>query len=268
MEPLSEKPFLTASWTHLAMLNYEIDPGILAPHLPAGTELDRFHGRTYASMVGFLYAGTRVWGAAIPLHRSFAEVNLRFYVRRLGPEGWRRGVVFIKEIVPRRAVAFVARVLYDENFVALPMRHAITPREGDEETPGRVEYRWRFAGQWERLAVETARPAAPAPPDSEAEFITEHYWGYTARRDGTTSEYRVEHPPWRVWQVSRAEFVCDVARFYGPQFAGPLAAAPTSAFLAEGSPVKVYRGQRLPGDLSRRRKGRMLGGRLTAYCHS
>lgn len=242
---MTEKPFLTASWTHLAMLNYEIAPTILAPYVPAGTELDHFHGRTYASMVGFLYSDTRVLGLAVPWHRTFPEVNLRFYVRRLEPNGWRRGVVFIKEIVPRRAVAFVARVLYDEKFVALPMCHLITPREDDPQTPQRVEYRWKFDGQWQHLTVETTGPAAKVQADSEAEFITEHYRGYTARRDGTTSEYRVEHPSWQVWQVSRAEFDCDVARFYGPQFTEPLAAEPASAFLAQGSPVVVCRGKRL-----------------------
>jgi uncharacterized protein len=205
MNVMAETPFLTAKWTHLAMLNYEIDSSILAPYVPVGTELDHFHGRTYASMVGFLYCDTRILGVAIPLHRDFAEVNLRFYVRRLEPDGWRRGVVFIKEIVPRWAVAFFARVLYDEKFVALPMRHLITPRDGDLQTPHRVEYHWKFARQWQHLALETAGPAAQVPSGSEAEFITEHYWGYTARRDGTTSEYRVEHPIWQLWQVSRGK---------------------------------------------------------------
>lgn len=242
---MTEKPFLTTTWSHLAMLNYAVEPSVLRPHVPAGTELDCFDGRTYVSIVGFLYSGTRVCGAAIPWHRSFAEVNLRFYVRRLGPEGWRRGVVFLKEIVPRWAVALVARVFYDENFVSLPLRYTIVPRDGEPSTPRRVEYGWKYAGRWHRLAVETTGAAAPVAPGSEEEFITEHFWGYTARRDGTTSEYRVDHPSWRVWQVSRADVDCDVARFYGPQFAEPLAAAPTSAFLAEGSPVVMYRGRRV-----------------------
>ncbi len=244
---MAEKPFMTTSWTQLAMLNYAVDPAILEPHLPMGTELDRFHGRTYASIVGFRFSGTRVWGAAIPLHRNFTEVNLRFYVRRLAPEGWRRGVVFLREVVQRRLVAIVAGLLYGEHFVTLPMRYAITPRNGDPQTSHSAEYRWKYAGQWQRLAVGTTGPLAPAQPGSEEEFITEHYWGYTARRDGTTSEYRVDHPPWQVWQVSRAEFDCDVARLYGPQFTEPLAAKPTSAFLAQGSPVKVFRSRRLGG---------------------
>jgi uncharacterized protein YqjF (DUF2071 family) len=244
---MSEKPFLKTVWSNVAMLNYEVEPTVLRPLVPAGTELDCFGGRTFVSLVGFLYADTRVWGAAIPWHRSFAEVNLRFYVRRLEPDGWRRGVVFVKEIVPRWAVALVARLLYDEKFVALPMRHSISPREGEPHIPGRVEYGWKFAGRWQRLAVETTGEGSLVCPGSEEEFITEHYWGYTARRDGTTSEYRVDHPPWQVWQANRAELDCDVARLYGPQFAEPLAARPASAFLAQGSPVSVYPGRRLAG---------------------
>lgn len=227
------------------MVNYAIDPAALRPLVPAGTELDEFNGRTYVSMVGFCYTDTRVWGAAIPWHRSFVEVNLRFYVRRLAEDGWRRGVVFVKEIVPRRAVALVAKALYDENFVALPMRHTIAPRPGESDVPHRVEYGWRFKGRAQRLAVETTGAPSLVAAGSEEQFITEHYWGYTARRDGTTSEYLVDHPTWRVWQVSRSELECDVAAFYGPQFVEPLSAEPTSAFLAEGSPVRVYPGRRL-----------------------
>jgi hypothetical protein len=38
---------------------------------------------------------------------------------------------------------------------------------------------------------------------------------------------------------------CDVAGLYGEPFAGPLAGAPSSAFLADGSEVAVYPGRRL-----------------------
>lgn len=243
---MAEKAFLTARWTHLAMLNYEVDPALLLPHVPAGTELDVFRGRTMASMVGFLYHDTRVMGIGIPFHRHFAELNLRFYVRyRHHQDGWRRGVVFIKELVPRRMVALVARSFYDEQFCYAPMRYAITPRQNDPNTPAQVEYVWKHAGNWQRLMVETTGDPQPLANGSEEEFIAEHYWGYTARRDGTTSEYHVSHDHWRVWQVSHAEFECDVASLYGAGFAEPLGGPPSSAFLAEGSPVTVYEGRRL-----------------------
>ena len=34
------KPFLTANWRYLAMLNFAVDSKILVPRVPAGTELD------------------------------------------------------------------------------------------------------------------------------------------------------------------------------------------------------------------------------------
>ena len=251
---MTTKPFLTTEWSHLAMLNYEVDPAILRSFVPRSTELDEFQGRHFVSMVGFLYHNTRVLGIPVPGHRHFAEVNLRYYIRYRATEGWRRGVAFIKEIVPRRAVAFIARQLYDENFVAHPMRYKIETQAEDSQTPTRVEYAWHDTHDWHRLELLTAEPAEFPNPGSETEFITEHYWGYTARRDGSTSEYRVEHPQWRVAPVSRAEFSCDVAAVYGEPFVESLAVKPSSAFLAEGSAVAVYRGRKLEEARERIRK--------------
>src|SRR6185369_13809013 len=231
------RKFLTAEWRSLAMLNYEVDRAILRPHVPPGAELDSCGGVVYASMVGFLFLSTRVLGTPIPGHRNFEEVNLRFYVRRKDHDGWKRGVVFLKEIVPKRAIAALARGLYNENYVAMPMAHRL---EGDL-----VEYSWRFEGKWNRLAVEIAGEPALAAPGSLEEFITEHYWGYTTQRDGGCLEYRVEHVPWRLWQTSQGRLACDAAALYGPEFAEALDCAPKSAFLAEGSPVAVYPGVRI-----------------------
>jgi uncharacterized protein YqjF (DUF2071 family) len=233
-----ESPFLTAEWRDLVLLNYEIDPEILAKRAPPGTELDAWRGRTLVSVVGFRFLRTRVLGLPIPLHRNFDEVNLRFYVRRTVPDGVRRGVVFVKEIVPRRAIAWVARSSFNENYVALPMRHEVS-------LPGCATYQWRFRGRWNGLAAQVASaPRLPAP-DSEAEFLTEHYWGYALQRDGATLEYRVEHAPWRSWRAATAALDCDVAGLYGPQLAPFLSRSPCSAFVAEGSPVLVRRGLRL-----------------------
>ena len=241
------KSFLATHWSHLAMLNYEIDPQTLRAFLPVHTELDTFQERHYVSMVGFLYDDTRIKGVPIPGHRRFAEVNLRFYVRYRAEEGWRRGVVFIKEVVPRRAIAWVARILYDENFVCLPMRHGITYDEKDRSSPRHVEYSWYHDRAWQRLAVDIVGDAELPAVGSEEEFITEHYWGYTARRDGSTSEYQVAHPQWRVWQAGSAELDCNVGAFYGAGFVEALAGVPSTAFLAEGSRVVVHAGREVRG---------------------
>lgn len=241
------RTFLTAEWRYLAMLNYEIEPAVLQPLVPAGTELDQWRGRTFVSVVGFLFLKTRVLGIPVPFHRNFEELNLRFYVRRRAVDGWRRGVVFVKELVPRPAIALVARLVYNENYVALPMRHTLeltnqglaseTLRDG-----GAVEYGWRWRGEWNSLRAETTGAPEPLVAGSQEEFITEHYWGYAAQTDGGTVEYQVEHPPWRVWQVRDSALHCDAATLYGAGFAAALTGKPSSAFVAEGSPICVRRG--------------------------
>jgi len=242
MDALPRAVFLTAEWRNLAMLNYEIDPAILVPLLPAGCELDTWRGRTFVSVVGFQFLRTSVLGVPIPFHRDFEEVNLRFYVRRNHDGSWRRGVAFIKELVPRRAVAFIARAVYGENYVALPMRHAIGEVSDDGLTTHR--YEWR-RGVWEGLSVTfSGWPSVPAE-DAEESFITEHYWGYARQRDGSTVEYQVEHPRWSVWRAHNALLSCDVPTLYGPEFAEALSGAPSTAFVADGSPIVVRRGRRI-----------------------
>jgi uncharacterized protein YqjF (DUF2071 family) len=230
------------------MLNYEVDSAVLQKCLPAGTELDIWQGRHYVSVVGFLFLDTRVLGLPIAFHRNFEEINLRFYVRRKVDGSWRRGVVFIKEIVPRWAIATTARVIYNENYVARPMRHRVDRRSDDANllrSGSDVEYEWCEASEWQSLRVTIAGNAEPIAAGSEAEFITEHYWGYTAQRDGSALEYQVEHPPWLVWQSRSASLTCDVARVYGPAFVETLGAPPLSAFVAAGSPIVVRRGARI-----------------------
>jgi len=240
------RPFLTAEWRWLAMLNHRVAPELLRPFVPAGTELDAWDGATWLSVVGFLFRDTRVLGVPVPFHRHFEEVNLRFYVRREVGGEVRRGVVFLRELVPRRAIAAVARLTYEEPYLALPMRHRLGPPDAATGAPARVEYAWRHRGSWCALSVEPVGAARALVPGSEEEFITEHYWGYTAQRDGGTVEYRVEHPSWRVWPVRAARLTGNVAPLYGADVAAAIAGPPDSAFLADGSPIAVLAPARLP----------------------
>lgn len=243
---ITEQPrpvFLTAEWRWLAMLNYEIDPALLLPYVPRGTELDLYQGRALVSMVGFVFENTRLLGWRVPGHQNFEEVNLRFYIRRQHPAGERRAVAFIKEIVPRAAVTAVARWVYHENYATHAMRRRIAPPIHDQA--GQVEYSWRVAGRWNSLGVTVAGQPRLAPLDSEAAFITEHYWGYTRQPAGGTMEYAVEHPRWNVWNATDARLDCDVKTLYGGEFAAALSAPPSSALLADGSSVTVRRGCRL-----------------------
>ena len=195
------------------MLNYTVDPRPLAPLVPPGTEIDFENGETFLSVVGFL---------------------LRFYVRRKSADTWRRGVVFIRELVPRRAIALVARVCYGENYLALPMKYEIEHLGSNLA----VQFSWRRGRKWESFKVSATGEPQTIPAGSHAEFITEHYWGYTSLRGGC-GEYRVEHPRWKIWNATSFELNADVAPLYDEQFAEALNQPPRSAFIADGSPVTI-----------------------------
>jgi uncharacterized protein len=230
------QPFLTANWRYLAMLNYVVDPALIERLVPAGTEIDYENGETFVSIVGFLFLDTRLLGLPIPLHRDFEEVNLRFYVRKKSADTWRRGVVFVREFVPRRAIALVARTFYGENYVAVPMKDEIEHIDANLK----VEYSWRRGRKWESLKMSATGEPQTITAGSHAEFITEHYWGYTSLRSGC-GEYRVEHPRWKIWNATSFELNADVATLYGEQFAETLSQSPRSAFIADGSPITVQR---------------------------
>lgn len=241
-------PLLTAQWRNLLMLNYEVDPALLRPFVPAGTELDEWNGRSFVSIVGFRFLQARWLGWRMPFHVNFDEVNLRFYVRHKSHEGWRRGVVFLKEIAPRPAVALVARLVYNENYISLPMRSSIDLPTDSSGWKGSVGYSWKWSGQWIEASARIAGEPMLPQPESEVEFITEHYWAYTAQRDGSTRQYQVEHPPWRVWSGDTFRFEGDVQKLYGPDFARALSCSPSSVIVADGSEVLVHRGNRIRFD--------------------
>lgn len=237
------RAFLSAEWRDLVIANFEVNAEQLAPLVPHGTELDLFEGRALVSLVGFRFLHTRVLGVPIPWHVNFEEVNLRFYVRRRGPDGaWRRAVTFVRELVPRRAIATVAHWLYDEPYRAVPMRHRIT-RDGDMLR--RAEYDWKLADRWHTIGATVQGEPEYPHLESEAAFTVEHYWGYTARRDGSTQEYEVAHPPWRVWTADDTTLDVDARATYGDAWADLLEQPRTLTLIAEGSPITVFMGHRL-----------------------
>lgn len=224
------------------MVNYEVDPSLLRRYVPAGTSLDSYQGKTYISLVGFQFRRTKLLGRfPVPLHINFDEVNLRFYVHRKNEDDDRRGVVFVAEVVPRRAIAATARLIYGENYRCCAMKHRV------ERGSGRVraEYQWRSGGRWCKVFAEAVGHFALPEAGSLEQFITEHYWGYSAQRDGGCLEYQVAHDPWEVWSAESGGLEGDVEAVYGAEFAAILRGRPASAFLADGSPVTVFKGVRV-----------------------
>jgi len=227
--------FLTAEWRKLAIANYAIDQNILLPYLPVGTELDLWNGTCYVSLIGFLFKNTKLLGFSIPFHANFEEVNLRFYVTYKEGNTVKRGVVFIKEIVPKFALSAVANTIYNENYETMPMTHSWM--ETDIERS--VEYRWRCKNQWQSFCVTANKGLSEISVGSEAEFITEHYWGYARYSATKTNEYEVRHPKWAQYKVKSFNIAVDFGLTYGERFEFLNKQEPVSVMLAEGSDISV-----------------------------
>jgi uncharacterized protein YqjF (DUF2071 family) len=234
-----KRMFLTAEWNNLLMLNYAVNAALLERFVPPGTELDVFEGKTYLSLVGFEFNHSRMFGLPVPFHQAFEEINLRFYVRRSS----RRGVVFIRELVPRYAVAAVARLAFRENYSRVPMSHRVKTRAEDDVVE--VEYSWGSGPGQCSMQIETEGTSFLPPEGSASQFITEHYWGYATQPGGGCLEYEVQHPRWYVRAAKRAAFSGNTVGLYGTELAQTLSRNPDSAFLAQGSPVTVCKGTRI-----------------------
>ncbi len=231
------RPFLTARWSNLAIVTYEVPPALLEPHLPAGLELDRRAGAAFASIVAFDFLDTRVWGVAWPGSRTFPEINLRFYVRR----GERRGVVFIREFVPRPAVAWLARAVYNEPYLVAPIESGVA----DEAAAIVTIRRLRCRGRSHVIEVTGTKPARRPAEDSQEHFFKEHQWGYGRDRRGRTLVYEVRHPAWDVYPVRSWTLDLDWAQVYGTPWRFLSSEKPASVILAAGSAVSVYPRRRL-----------------------
>ena len=233
--------FLTAEWRKLAMISYELDKSILKNFVPAGTELDLWNGRCFVSLIGFMFVNTRLMGFKIPFHSNFEEVNLRFYVKRKENGEWKRGVVFIKEIVPKFALTMVANIIYNENYETLKMNHVWE----EKETSQVVKYSWKKNNKWNSLEIMANTVAKEIPTNSLNEFITEHYWGYAKVNSMTTNEYEVTHPRWKEYSIKESKLDIDFGNTYGENFAFLSHNTPNSVILAEGSGISVEHARKI-----------------------
>ncbi len=231
------RKFLTAKWLDLIMANYAVEPQVLREFVPKGTDLDFFDGQCYVSLVAFKFFDTRVLNIKIPFHVNFLEVNLRFYVRRETENETKRGVVFIKEIVPRFAISFVARTFYGEPYETWKMQFG--------EPKNKFSYSWSKGGISNLIAVEKGANWGVPSENSHGEFIIEHYWGYTKRGAHRTDEYKVEHPKWNLFEAKNAEIKVDFGSTYGKNFTFLNKEKPQSVLLAEGSKIAVYKGAKI-----------------------
>jgi len=226
--------FLTAQWNNLAMANYTVDPKVLEKYLPNGTILDIWNGNCYVSLVGFMFEDVKLMRIPIPFHRNFEEVNLRFYVKHFENNQWKRGVVFIKEIVPKPALTWMANTIYKEHYQTLPMKHSVLKNTKTTD----ILYQWKTNKKWNTILVETENIVSEIELNSEAEFITEHYFGYT-KVENKTFEYEVKHPKWKQLKVVNFQIDVDFTTVYGDDFSFLNNEKPVSVFLAKGSEISV-----------------------------
>jgi len=234
--------FLQAEWNNLIMANYVVPKEMLTPFIPYKTELDYFKGNTFVSLVGFLFLNTRILGLSVPYHMNFEEVNLRFYVKYNDRGKWKRGTVFIKEIVPKPAISFLANNIYGEKYSTMKMKHFHIEKDDEIETC----YEWEYKNKWNKLAASSQKKSSPMRINSEEEFIAEHYWGYTKFNNEKTYEYEVSHARWEIFKVLNYTIDCDFGGIYGNEFSILSDAVPSSVFMAKGSEIKIHNKKILP----------------------
>lgn len=227
-----KRPFLTAEWRNLFLATYAVPPSLLKPHLPAGLELDTREGNAFVSLVAFQFVDTRVFGVGWPGYRNFPELNLRFYVR----QGDERGVVFVREIVPLRLVAWMARWIYNEPYRVAPL----TCHCHEDEISRTLECRLAWAGREQVLHVSGSKPAYLPGAASDEQFFKEHHWGFGRTRHGKTLRYEVAHPVWEVFPVQSYHIEMDWAGVYGPEWGFLSKATPMSTVFAVGSAIAVF----------------------------
>ncbi len=226
--------FLSAKWENLIMANYAVEAAVLTPYLPKGVELDYYNDKAYVSLVGFMFKETSLFNIPIPFFGTFEEINLRFYVKRKEGARVKRGVVFINETVPFKAVAWLANKLYKEHYITIPTKNSI-----DIAGTRQVKYEWKIDNHWNHLKVDAALDTEKMKRGSMEEFIFEHYYGYTKINPLVSQEYQINHPRWLINKVLNSSVHCNFKAMYGDAFAGLNEARPDSVFIAEGSPVTV-----------------------------
>lgn len=227
--------FLKAKWNNLILVNYKVSPELLLPYVPKGTQLDAFYGDYYISLVAFIFYNTRVLGLPIPFHINFEEVNLRFYVRP-DYDKTKRGVVFLKELVPKKAISLIANTFFKEHYFESKMKH--------DFLENRYSYFWQSKLNWNKISVTINNDFKLPAGASLDEFITEHYWGYTKYGE-ITSEYKVWHPQWETCAVSSYEIEVDFAKEYGEEFSFLSKTKPENVCFTKGSEIKVFWGKKL-----------------------
>ncbi|HEX5005084.1 MAG TPA: DUF2071 domain-containing protein [Gemmatimonadales bacterium] len=230
--PERRRPALTARWSNLALLTYDVDASLLGPWLAGDVEPDLVDGRALMSLIAFDFVDTRVRGRRIPGFVDFPEINFRTYVR----QGDRRGVVAIRELVPSPLAAAIGRLRFNEPFRSAPMESR-TASMGDELV---VEHRWRWEQRRYFLRITADQASTGGAADAAAHNLLGRRWAYGRSRRGEPIVVRVEHPEWALRRVRTLDFDVDFGALYGPEWSVLNGRQPIATHLAVGSAVSIF----------------------------
>jgi hypothetical protein len=223
---------MTASWKRLINMTYAVSPELLLPHVPAGVTLDCIDGKAFVGLVPFSFENVTMNRLRIPFHQSFPEINLRFYVKhRLG-----RGVVFLRECAPKRAVVWLARKKYNEPYCCKKMKEKVRMF-----TDGTFSVAHSLWSNGIKNTVEVTARTTPVFPDknSSAHYFKELELGFGIAHNKQTMLYRIHHPEWEVFPVVSYALNMNFGAVFGEKWAFLSAEKPLDVSLVKGSAVTV-----------------------------
>lgn len=228
------KPFLTAYWHNLINITYAISPTLLTSYLPKGVTLATKDGKAFVSLVAFSFEETKVKGIKIPFHVNFPEINLRFYVNYKG----KVAVCFINEFVPKQCIALVANKLYNEPYIAYPMKVSTEVNEKQQELT--ISHQITKRKQVHRLKAIVSTQSYTPESNTIAHYFKEHDLGLGIDKKGRTLYYRVEHPIWAIYPIKEYIVQMDFEQLYGKPWGILNTLEPLHILVAKGSKIAVY----------------------------
>src|SRR5204862_1751930 len=161
--------FLTAGWSNVVLLTYEVPEDLVRAQLAPGIEPDRWNGKTHASLVALEMHDVRVHGWRVPGFTAHPQVNLRVYVRYDGHPA----VAFVRELVPSRIIAAVGRLRYGEPFQAARISARLV--EGTDSVT--AEYRFGLDAPRDRIVVTGSRDRAGPAAGTFEYYLTQRTYG-------------------------------------------------------------------------------------------
>jgi uncharacterized protein YqjF (DUF2071 family) len=184
--PLPGPVLSEQQWLSVAFLHWRVDPALVRPLLPTGTEPDCLDGATYVGLVAFrMHRAGLGSGLPLPWLGTFPETNVRLYSR---DEHGHHGVVFRSLEATRLATVLAARLMYRVPYTWARMRVQQRARTWRY----RSHRRWPMPQASSDIAVRVGEPVTP----TEVEVFLTARWGLHSRIAGRTIFTPNEHEPW------------------------------------------------------------------------